>query len=248
MKKAYYILKKYHLKRNRIMKDLIILGAGGAAFEIVEIVNSINAIKPEWNIIGYLDDNKQLINTKKLNITILGTISDADKFSDVFFVSSIGHPDRPELRKEVRNRIPFADDRFATIIHPNTVVYDSANIGFGCVIYNNCTISSKSKVGNDVLIAYGSILGHESTIGDNTIVGASVTIPSDVHIGNSVYIGPGVIFKNEIVIGNNVLIGIGSIVIESVGNDKKYMCHIRPFTFPLDDKTPYHFDNFNPIQ
>ncbi len=224
------------------MKDLIILGAGGEGLEIVQVVRLINKVNKEWNIIGFLDDNLSIIGQEFNGIKVLGSILDSNKFSNAYFISSIGHPDRPILREEVRNKIPFSDSKFATIIHPSAVICETVKLGFGCFIQSNCNISTNSIIGNNVLIANGSIIGHESEISDGVVIGMGVKITSDVIIGKNVYIGPGAIFTNQIKIGNNVLIGIGAIVTENVPNNSKYMCHIRPFKLPLDSKNPYIYD------
>jgi sugar O-acyltransferase (sialic acid O-acetyltransferase NeuD family) len=224
------------------MKDIIILGAGGEALEITEVIKLINRKENTWNIVGYLDDNKKLIGTTVSEYKVLGTIDDAVNYPNAYFISSIGHPNRPELRGEIRKRIPFGDDKLATIIHPSVVICPTAKIGNGCFIQANCVLSTHTVIGNNVLIAYSSNVGHESTIQDDSVVGVNVTITSDVHIGKSVYIGPGAIFRNDLSVGDNTLIGIGSVVTESVPKDTKYICQFRPFKFPIGEENPYKYE------
>jgi sugar O-acyltransferase (sialic acid O-acetyltransferase NeuD family) len=224
------------------MKDLIILGAGGEALEIVQVVRLINKLNNEWNIIGFLDDNLSIIGQEFNGIVVLGTLLDSKNFPNSYFISSIGHPDRPSLREEVRKKIPFDDSQFATIIHPSTIICETVKIGYGCFIQSNCTISTNSFIGNNVLISYGSTIGHESEVNDGAVIGVGVIITSDVIIGKSVYIGPGAIFTNQIKIGNNVLIGIGAIVAENVPDNTRYICHTRSIKLPLDSKNPYKYE------
>ena len=223
-------------------QKIIILGAGGEGLEILQVINLLNAKRTQWEIIGFLDDNKSLIGKIFFNIQVIGTIDDAKKYNDAYFISSIGHPDRPKLRKEVRDRVPFKDEKFATIIHPSAVICSTSKIGYGCFIQANCTISTCSVIGNNVLISYNSIVGHESIIGDSCSIGVNVAITSDVVFGNDVYVGPGAIFTNEIKIGNNVLIGIAAVVTESVPDNTKYLCHSRIFKLPLETKNPYNYE------
>ena len=224
------------------MKKIIILGSGGEAWEILQVINLLNVKKPQWDVIGFLDDNKNLIGKTFLDVQVIGTIDDAKKYDDAYFISSIGHPDRPILRKEVRDKVPFKDEKFATIIHPTAFVCNTAKIGYGCFIQANCTITTKATIGNNVLISNGANIGHESEIGQDSVVGLGVNITSDVVIGKSVYVGPGAIFTNEIKIGNNVLIGIAAVVTESVPDNTKYLCHVRIFKLPLEIKNPYNYE------
>lgn len=231
-----------HLKLNNMIKKIIILGAGGEAWEILQVIKLINAKKPQWEIIGFLDDDKNLIGKSFFDVQVIGTIDDAKKYDYAYFINSIGHPDKPELRAEINNRIPFNTDRFATIIHPTAFVCDTAKIGYGCFIQANCTITTKATIGNNVLISNGANIGHESEIGQDSVVGLGVNITSDVIIGKSVYVGPGATFTNEIKIGNNVLIGIAAVVTESVPDNTKYLCHVRIFKLPLETKNPYNYE------
>lgn len=38
------------------MKDIVIIGAGGFAREVVWLIEENNKIKPEWNILGYISN------------------------------------------------------------------------------------------------------------------------------------------------------------------------------------------------
>ena len=56
------------------MKDLIIVGASGFGRELVQWVEDVNANCPEWNILGFLDDNPNAllgINQKIMNILLV---------------------------------------------------------------------------------------------------------------------------------------------------------------------------------
>ena len=39
-----------------VLKDLIIVGAGCMGREVLQWVKDINAVKPTWNILGFIDD------------------------------------------------------------------------------------------------------------------------------------------------------------------------------------------------
>ena len=89
------------------MKDLIILGAGGASYNIIEYVEDINEKELTWNLLGLFDDNKTLIGTNILGYKVIGTIDDAVKYPNAYFINSIGSANDLDLRKRVRDRIPL---------------------------------------------------------------------------------------------------------------------------------------------
>ena len=86
------------------MKDLIILGAGGAAAMMIDLINDINEVSAEWRILGFLDDNPKLLNTTMSGYKVLGTIDDAHKYLEAYFTSSIAHPNNRFVRRKVYER------------------------------------------------------------------------------------------------------------------------------------------------
>ncbi len=198
------------------MKQLIILGAGGTAFDLVDIAHSMNKIKPTWNILGYLDDNLKLKDTIVYGYPVLGTIPDSINYNNAFFASSIGDAYRPQLRKSVRSKVPFPNNHFASLIHPTAVISDTAVIGDGAIIYPNVTISSMVKVGHDVFLCGNTFLGHECEISNHCILSVGNFLASDVHVEESCYLGVGVFVRHQISIGQNSLIGMGTKVVKNV--------------------------------
>ena len=200
------------------MKDLIILGAGGAGFDIVSIVRCINSIRPTWNILGFLDDNTSLIGPRFLDCKVLGTIDECDHYPDAFFVSSIAHPNNRIIRKRIYEKVESKGCKFAIIIHPSVIVYEECVIGDGCVINANTVIGSKVTIGKDVHIAYGCNIAHEDIIGNHSVLGSGVNISSGVNVGENCYIGCGVSTTHDISIVDNTLVTVGSAVVRSLKN------------------------------
>ena len=215
------------------MKDLIILGAGGTAFDLIDIAIAMNKIEKQWNILGFLDDNEELIGKRIYNFPVLGSIPQSEKYNEAYFASSIGDAYRPKLRMMARNKVPFGNDRFASLIHPTTIISESAIIEPGAVIYGNVTLSGKVHVGHDVFLCGNTFLGHECIIGNHCILSIGNYLASDVHVGNCCYLGVGVMIRHQIEIGDNCLIGMGTKVVKSVPPNSKLINKLENITTPL---------------
>ena len=50
------------------MKEIVIVGAGGLAKEVAFLIDQINHQKKQWNILGFIDSNKNNIGKKMGNI------------------------------------------------------------------------------------------------------------------------------------------------------------------------------------
>ena len=122
------------------MKDLIIIGSGGLGRETVWTAERINAVSPEWNILGFIDDNIQVQGKQIDGCWVIGTTAPAAKYPDAYYVCAVGSA---KLRKRIVEKIKsFADVKFATLIDPAAVIdKDRTEIGEGCIICANTYIT-----------------------------------------------------------------------------------------------------------
>lgn len=203
------------------MKDLIILGAGGTSFDLIDIAVAMNKIENQWNILGFLDDNLELVGKNVYGYPVLGAISQSAQYSDAYFASSIADAYRTNLRKLVREKVPFENKKFASLIHPRAIISESAIIEPGAIIYANVTISGAVHVGHDAFLCGNTFLGHECVIGNHCALSVGNLLASDVNIGDCCYLGVGVTIRHQIKIGKNCLIGMGTIVVKDVSDNTK---------------------------
>ena len=201
------------------MKNLIILGAGGSGVDIISIVKAVNSITPTWNLLGFLDDNRELHNTEICNLKVLGSIEDSDRFSDTFFISSIAHPHNRRVRRQIWDKIKSKGGKFATLIHPTAILYEGVIVKEGTVVNANCVLGSKAVLMEDVYLAYACNVAHETILGEHTTLGTGANLASGIKVGEDCYIGAGVSASHDIDIEDDTLIAIGSAVASTLKNN-----------------------------
>ena len=54
------------------MKDLVVIGSGGFSKQVIEIIEQLNLINPEYKLLGIVDDNKSLVGTEVLGYEVIG--------------------------------------------------------------------------------------------------------------------------------------------------------------------------------
>ena len=75
------------------MKDIAIYGAGGFGREVACLINLINRDKPAWNLIGFYDDNEELIGTNNEYGKVIGGIDQLNAYNAELAVAiAIGNP------------------------------------------------------------------------------------------------------------------------------------------------------------
>ncbi len=205
------------------MKDLIILGAGGSGWDIVSIVKAINEKKPEWNIVGYLDDNETLLNKIFTGVKVIGKISECVNYPDAYFISSIANPTNRLVRRKIWDKVKVYDLKFATLIHPSAIIYDDVTIKEGCVVNANCMLGNGAILDEDVHLAYACNIAHETELKEHTTLGTGVNLSSGVIIGEDCYIGAGVSSTHDITVEPNTLVAVGSAITENLVNNSMKM-------------------------
>ena len=194
------------------MKDIVIYGAGGFGREIACLINRINEAgdKPEWNLIGFIDDTPSLKGTENKYGKILGGYDVLNEWkTNISVAIAIGSP---KAVKMISGRITNPNVDFPNLIAPDVVFMDKNNVslGKGNIICTGCLISCNAHLGNfNCLNDYVSI-GHDTTIGDFNSFMTATRISGMVSIGMFNYFGVNCCVLQGLRIGNEVKIAAGS--------------------------------------
>ena len=187
------------------MKDIAIYGAGGFGREVACLLRRINEQAPQWNLIGFFDDDITLIGTQNEYGEVLGGIEELNGWNkELSIVITIGSPHVISLivEKITNNKILFPN-----IIDPTVDILDVANIRFGKgnVICAKCFISCRVE------------------LGDFNVIMPNVNISGGVSIGKENMLGVKATVLQYLKIGDNVKLGANSLLMRNAKNDNLYI-------------------------
>lgn len=196
------------------MKNVVILGAGGHAKVVAEIITKAGNI-----VVGFLDDNLNIQNSEIYkDKKVLGLINDCVKFKDCFFIIAIGNN---EIRKNISKKYNL---KWYTAIHPCSTIADDVEIGEGTVIMPGVVINSGTKIGNHCIINTSSSLDHDDFIEHYVHVSPGAHLAGAVIVGEKTWIGAGATIINNININKNNIIGAGATVVQNIDDtDNTYV-------------------------
>lgn len=197
------------LEVRRIMKkckDVIIIGAGGHARVIADIIK-INGD----NVYGFLDDDL----TKD---GVIGRVSDCTKYKEHLFIIGIGNN---VVRKKIFESYPECS--YYTAIHPSAIIAEDVEIGCGTVVMANAVINSSSKVGNHCIVNTSAVVEHDNNICDYAHVSPGAILCGTVEIGECTHIGAGAVVKNNVVVGRDITVGVGAAVVKNINKSGIYV-------------------------
>ena len=199
-----------------MIRDLLILGAGGDGRIVADLVASINTKKKKWKLLGYLDDDPLKQGSEINDFPVLGTLRDVIRYDDCFFVATFGSPKTNFLKKRIISDLRIPIDRFATLIHPGANVSSYAKIGRGTIIHFGTNVSVNAFIGDHVKILANCNISHDTEIHDFTTIAPSVSISGQVTVKEGCYLGSNSSIRQRLNIGEWSLIGLGAVIIKDV--------------------------------
>jgi len=197
------------------MKSLILLGCGGNAYDVLDVVDAINVAQAHWQIAGFLDDQRA-IGSEFCGRTIVGRLADAQRFTDAFFMNTIGSDQNFRRRAELIAATGVAAERFATLVHPAAAVSSRAALGRGvCVNFGAC-IAGAVVVGDHVWVGTQAVIGHDAVLENHCVIAPAAVLSGFTRIGQAAYIGANATIKQRVTIGDEALIGMAAVVTRDV--------------------------------
>lgn len=185
------------------MSDVVIIGAGGHAKVIADIV-----IKSGDKLLGFLDDSKE--GSVIGGYSVIGKTCDAEKFFGAEFIIAIGSN---EVRRKIAESLCL---KWYTAVHPNACIGTEVEIGAGSCVMANAVINSAATVGNHSIINTGAIIEHDCRLDDYVHVSPNATLCGTVTVGALSHIGASATVKNNINVCANVTVGVGTAVVKDI--------------------------------
>ena len=194
------------------MKKVIIIGAGGHAKTVADIIQRSGDY-----IVGFLDNIRT--NGEFIGLPILGDNSDYIKYIDNYFIIAIGDS---LARERIANSMH--DVKWYTAIHPDSIISSiNTYIGEGTVITANAIINPESSIGKHCIINSSAVVEHDNKIGNYSHISVGAKLAGKVSIGTHTWIGAGATVSNNISVCDNCMIGAGAVVIRDIVNQGTYV-------------------------
>lgn len=190
------------------MDDLVVVGAGGQARELLAMVGDLGS---DWKPIGFVDDApSHLADIHGLGF--LGDVNWLESHPELAVVVGIGSC---EVKRSVVERIrAFGPRTFPTLVHPTASVGPGVSLGEGVFVCAGAILTTDITVGSHVLLNFGCTVGHDARIDDLATIAPGAHVSGNVHVGEGSYIGTGVSIIQGVSIGEWAIIGAGAAVVQ----------------------------------
>jgi sugar O-acyltransferase (sialic acid O-acetyltransferase NeuD family) len=201
---------------NRTEAKLVLIGAGGHAREVVDLVESLRAAEgPRYEVIGHLVEPEfgapgSLAGSRPI-LGDIAWIESAPTGTLVF--CAVG---APLLRKRLVERAQRAGARFCTLVHPSARLSPSVFLGEGVLVAASATVTSGVHLEDHVVVNVGCTISHGCRLDSFATLGPGVHVAGDVHLGSGCQIGIGAAVIERRSIGEWSVVGAGAAIINDV--------------------------------
>jgi len=181
---------------NKLLNSIILLGGGGHAKVLIDLVNE----RSDYQITGILDPVLK-VGLRIKGFTVLGTDAELPKLRDQGIPNvaiAVGSVKCNLLRKKLFDQSQKLGFKIPALVHPRSIV------------------SADVKISDGVQIMAGAIIQTDTTLGEGTVINTGVQVDHDCRIGSQVFLSPGVVLSGGVIVGNNAFVGAGAVVIQGV--------------------------------
>lgn len=196
---------------------LVVLGAGGYAREVLEIVDALNARRRCLQVVGVVaatgDQTSQQLDAR--GVRVLGDDSVLDEI-DASYVIAIGSAD---IRRRLDKVASAHGLNAATLVHPAATVGASVQLGPGSVVAAGARLTDNITLGRHTHVNLNATIGHDCVLGDYVTVGPLAAVSGACVIEDRVTVGTGAVVIQQRRVGAGSTVGAGSALLCDIGPD-----------------------------
>lgn len=194
-------------------KPVIIIGASSHACVCMEI------LEYQGNkIVGFVDDDIQLIGSQLFGYNVIGNISyGIDKLKNNNCLTAfIGIGNNKDRKKIVEMSKDISISRYVNATHNSSIISRRVKNGHGNFIGPCVSIKLGTTLGDFVIINTGATIGHDVVINDYVQISPGCNLTGYVIVEEGAFLGAGSVVIPGKKIGAYAVVGAGAVVIHDV--------------------------------
>lgn len=192
---------------------VIIIGAGGHAQVVADILFRGFEAKKDYQPIAFLDDDPALIGKVIMGLPLSGSIGQIGQCEHDAVVVAIGdNRARAGIFKAIRNK----GERIISVVHPTAVIASDVRLGQGSMICAGAVVNTGTVIGDGAILNTSCTVDHHNIIEDFAHLAPGVHLGGDVHVGEGTLVGIGSVVIPRCSVGKWAVIGGGAVVIKDI--------------------------------
>lgn len=195
------------------MEEILILGGGGHAASLADILEREN----KYKIAGYVINESQV--SCSIDYPVIGT---DDELLNLYqsgirnAVIGIGYLGKSVLREKLYEHLKEIGFSLPVICDPSAIVSEHVEIGEGTSIGKGVIINAGAEIGKMCIINTGAIIEHDCIVEDFAHISVGGVLCGSVRVGKASFVGANATVIQEKKIGKQCIIGAGTTVRKSL--------------------------------
>lgn len=197
------------LGRSAMSRSIIVLGAGGHAKVVIEILQHAGEQVDYCVASGAAVSHCLSVEVLAGDEQLTGLFQRG--YRRVF--PAVGDNALRLRLAEEAQRLGF---ELASAVSPQSLISRSARLGHGVAIMPGAIVNADVAIGDLAIINTGATVDHDCQIGIGAHVAPNCTLAGGVTVGRAAFIGAGSVVIPGVMIGEKALIGAGGVVVRDV--------------------------------
>ena len=196
------------------MKDLVILGAGGFAREVLWLIRDMNRAYGEagiFQVLGFIAPEKEKDKMKGVELPYLGkdewALANLDK--ETAYVIGVGEPKVRRALDELYTSEGYASQ---ALVHPSVNMSQFVGLGEGAIVCAGAVLTTQVEIGRQAVVNLNATVGHDVKIGDYANISPGTNVSGEVKLEEGVFVGTGASFVPGVKVGKWAVVGAGAVV------------------------------------
>jgi sugar O-acyltransferase (sialic acid O-acetyltransferase NeuD family) len=194
---------------------VVIVGAGGHAREVLQILLTCKQKGMDVEPLGFLDETPSPDGRVLEGLPVLGNLE---------WFGSAGRPTAraicavgsPSDCRSLAERVRALGIEFASAVSPFAWVAASARIGRGSMVFPNAVVSAGAMIGDHVSLNVAVTVSHVTVVGSFSSVGPGAHLAGNVTLGQGCFVGMGANVIQGVSVGEGSVIGAAATVLEDL--------------------------------
>ncbi len=191
----------------------IIIGAGTYAEVYLAYL-----LEAGIEIVGFVDDNPELLGKMVRGYQVLGKVSDLNVIKDKYQVEAVYCPiGNNGVRVKLLKQAKALGLKTPCFIHPSVVLSPHVEIGDGVYILLGSNVMPYTKIHDYVMISMNVNVAHHNVLEEGVFLSTGVNFGASITAHKRAYVGIGATIMTGISqLGEDCLVGAGAVVIRDV--------------------------------
>lgn len=192
---------------------VLILGAGGHAQVVADILRQSAAQGEDVEPLGFLDDAPGLRGVTIQGLPVLGALSELLSIPHDAVIVAIGDN---ATRQRLFCSLQAAGERFAVARHPRSIIAPDVRIGPGAMICAGAIVNPASVIGANAILNTGCTIDHHNQVEDHAHIAPGAHLGGEVWVGEGALVGIGAAVTPRHRVGAWAVVGAGAVVLADV--------------------------------